>query len=1091
MSARAPATLRALGGLASPLRRISLAGWVGAGVGVLALALALPAWIARLRTPESTAWVLVAWGLALVSVVLLLFLARRARAWVPAAWVARRLEADGTWRHGTLTAVLEPAAPGTSPALWDAADRRWASELAEQAAALGQGLAARFRLSALRGAALAVVGLGLLAATGPFHGPASALWRPVRAWEATVAPVRLRAEATEVDRGARVRLALEAFGRRHAVLWLRAPGEPWRTQSVALDTAGRAGVSVGPLQSDLFARLTSGGRSSDTLRIAVRIPAFLGMLILTAHYPRYLGLDDEPLPSTGDTLLLPAGTRVEAHGLATAPLRSAGWTLGLHRAPLAVRANGFAGEFTPWVSGTYRLAVTAASGAPLAGDSVALPLRVVPDSAPRVDVPVPGADTVAPLSLQVPLVIDARDDHGLHAVWLESRRISRLGFSDPERSETVPLPPGEPDRTILTFQLDLNRRGLLPGDSVRYRVRAVDNSPAGQAAVSREYVLRLATLSELREAARVASGQIGGRLDSIADRSRRLERQTEDLSREQPREGARPGNTEESLRYESAQRAENVAKAQETMLREVQELKQALEALRQSAEAAGLNDPEWQKQLAEIQDQIQRALSPELREKLAELQQALKDLDADRAKEALERLAEAQQRMREALERSRELFRRAALEGDLANLAAEARQLTQEQAQWNDRAATADSARAVAEQADLASRTDSLAGALGRVGEQLAPEGRQAKLAAAADQARQAAGQMRQAGRQAQQGNRSESKRKGEQAEKTLEPVGDQLEQERDSLQTEWRQEVVQAIDRALTETTRITQRQLEVADSFRRGADPSATRVRQGALEEGVQRLLDQLKQASGKNALVSPSAAGALSAAALQMQRAREAVSNPNPNAREAGDRAAAAVDALNVATYDLLRNRGDVSGSGSGSGLAEAMERMSQLAQQQGGLSQQGAGLLPQLGTGAMQLELGRLGARQRALAEQLERLRAGGNMPGAGELADEAKSLARQLEAGRIDRQTVERQERLFRRMLDAGRTLQGSEEDQEKERQSMTASGDSVFLPPALRARLEADPSAPVMPTWEELQRFSPEERRLVVEYFRRLSRLPR
>ena len=55
---------------------------------------------------------------------------------------------------------------------------------------------------------------------------------------------------------------------------------------------------------------------------------------------------------------------------------------------------------------------------------------------------------------------------------------------------------------------------------------------------------------------------------------------------------------------------------------------------------------------------------------------------------------------------------------------------------------------------------------------------------------------------------------------------------------------------------------------------------------------------------------------------------------------------------------------------------------------------------------------------------------------------------------LERQTVERQQRLFRRMLDAGRTLQGREEDEKKERQSTTATGDSVHLPPALRARLE-------------------------------------
>jgi hypothetical protein len=102
-----------------------------------------------------------------------------------------------------------------------------------------------------------------------------------------------------------------------------------------------------------------------------------------------------------------------------------------------------------------------------------------------------------------------------------------------------------------------------------------------------------------------------------------------------------------------------------------------------------------------------------------------------------------------------------------------------------------------------------------------------------------------------------------------------------------------------------------------------------------------------------------------------------------------------------------------------------------------------------------------------------------------MAQEARDLARQLEAGRLDRATVERQERLFRRMLDAGRTLQGQED--ERERKSTTAVGDSVHLPPALRDRLLGDEHRPRVPSWEELQRLSPEERRLVVDYFRRLA----
>ena len=82
---------------------------------------------------------------------------------------------------------------------------------------------------------------------------------------------------------------------------------------------------------------------------------------------------------------------------------------------------------------------------------------------------------------------------------------------------------------------------------------------------------------------------------------------------------------------------------------------------------------------------------------------------------------------------------------------------------------------------------------------------------------------------------------------------------------------------------------------------------------------------------------------------------------------------MDGLNAAAHQLVRARGEVSGSESGSGLAEAMERMAQLAQQQGGLGQQGAGLLPMAGSGAIREQLRQLGAKQRGLAQELERMR----------------------------------------------------------------------------------------------------------------------
>ena len=163
-----------------------------------------------------------------------------------------------------------------------------------------------------------------------------------------------------------------------------------------------------PLQSDLFARLTSGGRSSDTVVVRVRLPVFLGTLDVIARYPSYLGLENEPVPTGGDTLILPVGTRLETRGEATARLASAAWKSAVRTESLEVTATRFAGTFVPQRSSEYRLDLVTASGAPLSGDSVRLPIRLVPDSAPAVEIPVPGADTLAPLSLQVPLIIDAQ-----------------------------------------------------------------------------------------------------------------------------------------------------------------------------------------------------------------------------------------------------------------------------------------------------------------------------------------------------------------------------------------------------------------------------------------------------------------------------------------------------------------------------------------------------------------------------------------------------------------------------------------------------------------------------------------------------------
>ena len=76
--------------------------------------------------------------------------------------------------------------------------------------------------------------------------------------------------------------------------------------------------------------------------------------------------------------------------------------------------------------------------------------------------------------------------------------------------------------------------------------------------------------------------------------------------------------------------------------------------------------------------------------------------------------------------------------------------------------------------------------------------------------------------------------------------------------------QVVEAIDQALSETSRLAERQLSVQEQLSEQGEPNAsTRAEQAAIEEGVQKVMDQVKEAAGKNALVPPQIGAALAAA------------------------------------------------------------------------------------------------------------------------------------------------------------------------------------------------------------------------------------
>jgi len=268
--------------------------------------------------------------------------------------------------------------------------------------------------------------------------------------------------------------------------------------------------------------------------------------------------------------------------------------------------------------------------------------------------------------------------------------------------------------------------------------------------------------------------------------------------------------------------------------------------------------------------------------------------------------------------------------------------------------------------------------------------------------------------------------------------------------------------------------------------------RAEQAALQQSLEALGRNLAETGRRSAMVNQDVSAALGRAMLSMQQTLDALDGRNGRQGMPIEEARQTIEALNRLALELLKNGEQIEQSQAGTGLQQALEQLAELAKQQGALNGQANSLLPlDLGPRAMADQMQRMAREQRDIARRLGGLNdmVGGQDDVLGqldELAREAEAIARELDGGRLTPELLTRQERLFHRLLDAGRTLEREEYSNERVAERPGNVGVSRAGP--LDAELlRAGPRFP-LPDAEALRSLPPAYRRLVLEYFDRLNR---
>ncbi len=907
----------------------------------------------------------------------------------------------------------------------------------------------------------------------------------------------------------------------------------------------RFAARLAGVRDDLIYRFRRGAFTTAEGRLRVLHPPLPLALSLSVTPPAYTGLPAQEHPLAPSRLEVPVGSRLEWRGRANHDVAQAAMvTAEGDSLPWSAAGDEFHGGLTVAGPLSWRLRLRDVSG--LVGLSDAPhEIAVRPDRVPVAELARAGGGADLPGDGRMSLVARAEDDYGLAGLDLLLRRedpaapldtawarLPVLAARDaPVRVEVqggaaaltaTPAGVATPERLACALDLDVSQLEFVPGQTLALLLEAADNRRPGPPGRGRSRVLRF-TLPSAAEL--LADHQQGEqqRLEDLAELQRQggdlrdeLARLERELKKDPLPDFARRQEIDEALARQ---------KALQSGLEDLTDrLRQDLDRLAAS-NLASVELVERLDQVAELMDEIRDENLDRLRD---QLQDAMSQLEEREVQESVADVARRQQEFLDRLERAAALLEQMKREQEMTALTAQLEQMMREQSQLMDAERDAEAAarqealseavrelerqleEALAELDAKAPRDDASADPSTAeqppAGESPSTEAMREALEAALKELEQ--GDLEEALREAAGSLKSPDapppgSPSQQEAMRRLASLYNVLLQGQQAMQMAMQNFAGESMRRLAFDLLEISRRQETLAASI-----PADLRdVRAPQLARDQKRLLRATAALRGRlEAALGTS--GAIPFRTLQQLDKLVEGMQPVVASLDAGwgqparDGARNSLGQINQLVMNLLTSAQMAGGGGSGAmsmpmpSLSRSLEQMAreqaglnglteQLRRQMGerGMSQQMRAQMQRLQSGQQGVARG-MGEAAEAQREAPEGERILGDLR---ELARELEGVANSLAAGEIDEQTLQRQERILGRMLDARNSVR--KRDFSRRRESRAAE--------EVMARQQggdgADPAESPLAPWrlraEQLDRVPAEYRDLVRRYFETLPGL--
>jgi hypothetical protein len=607
---------------------------------------------------------------------------------------------------------------------------------------------------------------------------------------------------------------------------------------------------------------------------------------------------------------------------------------------------------------------------------------------------------------------------------------------------------------------DLNTIGISPSDEYEFYIEVADNDRLNgfKKSKTQTFKAKLLSLEELLAGAERKQEDIKKELSEAIKESQKIKDRIEDLKQD-----LRADAKKKEMTFEQKKKAKEIAEKQNQLNEKLAQLQKDLADNTQKMKENNLLSKETLKEFQELQKLMQQIKDPNL-EKLSEkINQELEKMTPDQMRKMLEKNEFSEQQFRESIKRTMERLKKLenarkadALQKKAEHLAEQQKDLAKSQ---DEQKSAEQTQKDIDKQKALKKKLDELEKQAQELKEQLAKDDPKTNdMFETAMQKLDKDGtnqKMAEAEQQMQKGDKNKAQQNQQQAARNMEDFASQMQQMNQQMSQQNKEQVMKDMQKQLQNALDISKKQEALKNQTQKQNGNSSKlpdiNNQQGQLKESLRNLAKQMQQLSEETSSLSPEMGKKLGEAQQEMQQANDQLSERRPT--QASKNQENAMSALNDMAAQMQSALGKMQGGqGNGKGSPGGDNPMGQQGQAPGG-------------QGGFSQQLQQAAAQQQMLNQAMQQMGAGGSKPGQmndqqkaeygrlqnqqgsakktiDEMIEEEKksqspnkerlknleSLAKDMQEvqdeladGNVSERTVEKQQKILTRMLDAIRT----------------------------------------------------------------------